>query len=87
MKATFDNLHETERQLRNAFYNSRNSELFLETRRGMALANRWDKLMTELRGYGRFSDYEDRGKMKQSWVDHCKQIGFAPNYDMSDVMC
>jgi tRNA splicing ligase len=87
MKATFENLHKTERQIRQMFYNSRNSEYFLETVRGMALSDRWDRMMIELRGYGRFSNYEDRGRMKQSWIDHCNEIGFVPNYDLSDVMC
>jgi hypothetical protein len=87
MKATYDNLHKVEREIRQLFYNSRNPEYFLETVRGRALSERWDKMMTELRGYGRFADYDDRGRMKQSWVDHCTQTGFVPNYDLSDVLC
>jgi hypothetical protein len=87
MKATFENLHNTERELRQLFYNSRNPEFFLETRRGHALAERWDKMMTELRGYGRFGEYGCQLNMKQSWLDHCKETGFVPHYDISDVMC
>lgn len=84
MKATFDNLHKIEREIRNLFYNSRNSQYFLQTVRGQALERRWDKMMTELRGYG---VYRDTLKTKQSWIEHCNETGFAPDYDLGDVMC
>jgi hypothetical protein len=87
MKAitTFENLHKIERELRTMFYNSRASYRFMETRRASALSDKWDYIMTTLRGYGVHKPYG--AEMNQSWVDHCNAEGFAPDYNIEDVLC
>ena len=87
MKATttFENLHQIERDLRTMFYNSRVSYKFLETQRASAMAKKWDRIMSDLRGYGINKPYD--ATLNQAWVQHCEAEGFAPDYNIDDILC
>lgn len=78
-----ETLRKVERELRLGFNKSRG--FYFETKRGNALETRWNKIMTDLRGWG--LNGEIGQEMKSDWVEWCEANGIVPYYDMSDVLC
>jgi hypothetical protein len=83
MKNNFIKIQELERRIQVAYSNS-TPETFHETKRGMALRDRWEDMILELRGWN--SD-KATPEYKPEWLEYCKQKDIVPDYNFGDVMC
>jgi hypothetical protein len=85
MKATFENLIKLEDKARKSFYNAKNSMQWTETI-GANYSNKWDKMITELRGWGECTPQAKR-TTKTQWLEYCKETGCVIDYNFGDVIC
>jgi len=84
MKATFENLIKLETKARKSNYSAKNHIFWRETT-GANYQNKWDKMITELRGWNDCTPHDKR-ITKPEWLDYCKKTGFVINYNFGDVI-
>ena len=86
-KPKFKKLMELEDKAKDSMYrksNRNNFQRWNETT-GQNFANRWNKMVLELRGY---NDTEGKGKgsAKAEWIEYCKEQGMVEDYNFGDVI-
>jgi hypothetical protein len=84
MKATFENLIKLETKARKSNYSAKNHIFWRETT-GANYQNKWDKMITELRGWYDCTPHDKR-ITKPEWLDYCKKRGCLIDYNFGDVI-
>jgi hypothetical protein len=85
MKATFENLIKLENKARRSCYKAKNFIEWRETT-GANYQNKWDKMITELRGWYDCTPHDQR-TTKKEWLDYCKENNYVIEYNFGDVIC
>ena len=82
MKATFENLQKLQIKAQKSCNNCRNLYNWYDTI-GANYRDKWEKLMTELRGW---STYEGDKETKKEWIEYCEKTGCIYNYNFGDIL-
>lgn len=74
-----------ERRINYDYARCRNAEFFWETKHGMKYAERWNTLMTSLRGWSEERYNEGNDLTFKDWLGYCETLNTNPYYTKGDV--